>query len=141
MTAVAYAYAGLYSTTSIALIPWIVPSIVVGVPVGAFIIRHMRPETFGRICRSFDAWIVAFGLSRLLNELRLVEGRAAYLVLVFVVALDSWLLYRFFSHGPTEVGPYVPEAVGPTEVGPYVPEARPYDQQTAIDVGAGFSQP
>ena len=128
MTAVAYAYAGLYSTTSIALIPWIVPSIVVGVPVGAFIIRHVRPETFGRICRSFDAWIVAFGLSRLLNELRLVEGRAAYLVLVFVVALDSWLLYRFFSHGPTEVGPYVPEA-------------RPYDPKTAIDVGAGFSQP
>jgi len=97
MTAVAYAYAGLYSTTSIALIPWIVPSIVIGVPIGAFIIRHMRSETFRRICMSFDAWIVAFGLSRLLNELRLVNGNAAYLVLVGVVVLDIWLLCRFFS--------------------------------------------
>ena len=40
MTAVAYAYAGLFTATSLALIPWIVPSIVIGVPVGAFIIQH-----------------------------------------------------------------------------------------------------
>ena len=47
---------------------------------------------------SFDAWIVAFGLSRLLQELRLVESTASYLVLIGVGALDIWLLYRFFSH-------------------------------------------
>ena len=46
---------------------------------------------------SFDAWVVAFGLSRLLQELQLVEGDAAYLVLVGVGPLDIWLLYRFFS--------------------------------------------
>jgi hypothetical protein len=46
---------------------------------------------------SFDAWIVAFGLSRLLQQLHLVEGTRAYLVLVGVVVLDLWLLYRFFS--------------------------------------------
>jgi hypothetical protein len=46
---------------------------------------------------SFDAWIVAFGLSRLLQQLHLVEGNRAYLVLVGVVLLDVWLLYRFFS--------------------------------------------
>jgi uncharacterized protein len=97
LTAVAYAYAGLYSLTSIALIPWIVPSIVVGVPTGALIIQRIHPETFRRICMSFDAWVVAFGLSRLLHELRLVESRAAYLVLVVVGLLDLWLLYRFFS--------------------------------------------
>jgi hypothetical protein len=50
---------------------------------------------------SFDAWIVAFGLSRLLQELGLVETNAAYLVLIGVGALDIWLLYRFFSHLPT----------------------------------------
>lgn len=97
MTAVAYAYAGLYSSTSMALIPWIVPSIVIGVPIGAFIIQRVRPETFRRICMSFDAWVVAFGLSRLLKELQLVESNAAYLVLVGVGLLDIWLLYRFFS--------------------------------------------
>ena len=103
MTAVAYAYAGLYSATSIGLIPWIVPSIVIGVPIGAFIIRHMRSETFRRICMSFDAWIVAFGLSRLLNELRLVNDSRAYVVLVVVGAIDMWLLYRFFSHSSEAV--------------------------------------
>jgi len=101
MTAVAYAYAGLYGAQTLALVPWIVPSIAIGVPIGAFIIRHVRSETFRRVCMSFDAWIVAFGLSRLLQELRLVESNAAYLVLITVGALDIWLLYRFFSHQPT----------------------------------------
>ncbi|MSO45744.1 MAG: sulfite exporter TauE/SafE family protein [Acidobacteria bacterium] len=104
MTAVAYAYAGLFSLTSIALIPWIVPSIVAGVPIGAFLIRRIQPETFRRVCMSFDAWIVAFGLSRLLQDLNLVQSDAAYLVLAGVGLLDSWLLYRFFSrsHDPAD---------------------------------------
>ena len=97
ITAVAYWYAGLFTATSLALIPWIVPSIVIGVPIGAFIIQRVRAETFRRICMSFDAWVVAFGVSRLLQELHLVESSAAYLVLVGVGALDIWLLSRFFS--------------------------------------------
>lgn len=97
MTAVAYAYVGLFTATSLALIPWIVPSILIGVPIGAFIIQRVRAETFRRVCMSFDAWVVGFGLSRLLNELRLVDGNAAYTVLVVVGVIDIWLLYRFFS--------------------------------------------
>lgn len=97
LTAVAYAYAGLYTMESIALIPWIVPSILVGVPIGAYIIRHMDSETFRRICMSFDAWIVAFGVSRLLQELGYVAGPSAYIVLVTVGLLDIYLLKRFFS--------------------------------------------
>jgi hypothetical protein len=114
MTAVAYAYAGLYSSTSIALIPWIVPSIVIGVPIGAFIIQRVQAETFRRICMSFDAWVVAFGLSRLLNELKLVEGNAAYLVLVGVGVLDIWLLYRFFSAGSASRHPAYVRGAGST---------------------------
>ena len=104
LTAVAYGYAGLYTVTSLSLIPWILPSIVVGVPIGARIIQHVRPETFRRVCMSFDAWVVAFGLSRLLRELGLVESNAAYLVLVGVGLLDTWLLYRFFAY-PSGVSP------------------------------------
>jgi uncharacterized protein len=97
MTAVAYAYAGLYSVESFGLIPYILPSIVVGVPLGAIIIQRIRPETFRRVCMSFDAWIVGFGLSTLLKDLTLVESNAAFLVLVAVGLLDTWLLYRFFT--------------------------------------------
>ena len=116
LTAAAYGYAGLYSSASFALIPWIVPSIFVGVPLGAMIIQRMRPETFRRICMSFDAWVVAFGLSRLLGELKLVETNAAYLVLVAVGLLDTWMLYRFFS-GSIAAGPPAagPERLLPTD--------------------------
>src|SRR5687768_11539816 len=96
-TAVAYAWAGLYSVESLNLIPYIVPSIAVGVPIGAVIIQRVRPETFRRICMSFDAWIVGFGLSNLLKELHLVESNLAFLLLAAVGILDAWLLYRFFS--------------------------------------------
>jgi uncharacterized membrane protein YfcA len=96
-TAVAYYYAGLYSLESMGLIPYILPSIVIGVPIGAVLIQRIRPETFRRICMSFDAWIVAFGLSTLLKDLHLVETNRAYLVMVLVGMLDMWLLYRFFS--------------------------------------------
>ena len=97
LTAVAYYYAGLYSLESLGLIPYILPSILVGVPIGAVLIQRIRPETFRRICMSFDAWIVAFGLSTLLKDLHLVESNRAYLVMVAVGLLDTWLLYRFFS--------------------------------------------
>jgi uncharacterized membrane protein YfcA len=96
MTAVAYWYAGLYSVTSLELIPWIVPSIAIGVPLGGYIIRHAPVETFRRVCLSFDAWVVGFGLSRLLNELHLFDGPAAYLVMGAIVSLDIWM-YRFFE--------------------------------------------
>ena len=97
MTAVAYAYAGLYSASSMALIPQIIPSLAIGVPLGAKLIRHIRPETFRRICMSFDAWIVAFGLAGLIRTLRLGGTGAAYIEFFAVVAFDLWLLYRFFS--------------------------------------------
>jgi uncharacterized membrane protein YfcA len=96
MTAVAYAYAGLYSASSMALIPQIIPSLAIGVPLGAKLIRHIRPETFRRICMSFDAWVVAFGLAGLIRTLHLGGSGVAYLEFFAVVAFDLWLLYRFF---------------------------------------------
>jgi uncharacterized membrane protein YfcA len=99
MTAVAYAWAGLYSRESFGLIPYIVPSLAIGVPAGATLIRHIRPETFRRLCMSFDAWVVAFGLSGLIRTLHLGGDGVAYGEFVAVVAFDAWLLYRFFS-GP-----------------------------------------
>jgi len=98
MTAISYWYFGLFTAPSIALVPWIVPSVALGVPIGAQLIRRMRAETFRRICMSFDAWIVAFGLSKLLKDLQIVPGARAYLLLVAVIIVDAWLLYRFFGH-------------------------------------------
>lgn len=109
MTAVAYIYAGLFTAPSFALVPWIVPSVALGVPIGAQIIQRMRPETFRRICMSFDAWIVAFGVSKLFHDLKLVPGKAAYLILLGVVVLDGLMLYRFFHLVEAESTPVTPE--------------------------------
>ncbi len=98
MTALAYLVAGLYTRPSLGLIPWIVPSVAIGVPFGARLIRRLRADVFRRICMSFDAWIVAFGLSRVIRDLHFVRSNAAYLVFVVVWVVDAWLLYRFFAN-------------------------------------------
>ena len=96
-TAIAYFTAGLITTQSMTLIPQILPSVLIGVPIGAWLIRQMRVETFRRLCMSFDAWVVGFGVSTVLRDLKIVEGAAAYLFLLVVIAIDVVLLYRFFS--------------------------------------------
>mgnify|MGYP001579258225 CR=1 FL=1 len=106
LTVVAYLAAGLFVRESFALIPQILPSVLIGVPIGALLIRHLHPETFRRICMSFDAWVVSFGVSTLLRDLQLVQSAAAYLVMVFVIAIDAWLLFRFFSGSRKSVVTY-----------------------------------
>ena len=96
LTAIAYAWAGLFSWSSAALAGSIIPSLLVGVPIGAWLIRRTDAEVFRRTCMSFDAWVVGFGLSTLLRTLHIVEGPAAFGLLAAVGAVDAVLLYRFF---------------------------------------------
>jgi len=79
------------------LIPQILPGVFLGVPIGAFLIRRVRPDTFRRLCMSFDAWIVAFGIATQFRDLGIVPGNAAYLVMALVGLLDGSMLYRFFT--------------------------------------------
>jgi uncharacterized membrane protein YfcA len=102
LTAIAYYHTGLFTAPSLHLIPLILPSILVGVPVGAWLIRHVRPESFRRVCMSFDAWVVAFGVSTLLQQLGLVAGPKAFLVLAAVMVIDGCLMYQFFSRQARE---------------------------------------
>jgi len=98
VTATAYYFLGVYSVASTSILSSIVPSVVIGIPVGAYVIRRMNAETFRRICMSFDAWVVGFGLSRVLIELRLITSPAAYTVWLAVVLVDIYLLYRYFRN-------------------------------------------
>ena len=105
-TVVAYYFAGMFSVDSAGLLPYILPSLVVGIPLGVRVIRHVRPETFRRVCMSFDAWVVGFGISTLLRQLHIIETDAAFSVLAAVAVVDIWLLYRFFrSQAPDTVVP------------------------------------
>ena len=97
MTAMAYLSSGLFTGASVSLVPWIVPSVAIGVPIGARLIQHIRPETFRRVCMSFDAWVVAFGISKLVHDLKIVPTNSAYFFLLGVMLFDACLLYRFFA--------------------------------------------
>jgi hypothetical protein len=48
---------------------------------------------------SFDAWIVGFGLSRVIIELKLLSSSAAYIVWGAVILFDFYLLYQYFVKG------------------------------------------
>lgn len=97
MTAIAYLLLGLYSPSSLALLPAIVPAVLLGIPLGTAIVRRVDLETFRRVCMSFDAWIVGFGLSRVIEQLGLIGGGAAYLILLAVAIVDLRLLSAFFA--------------------------------------------
>jgi hypothetical protein len=96
VTGIAYSFIGLYSAGSMEIIPYIVPSVLLGIPLGTLIIRWMDPETFRRICMAFDGLVVGFGLSRVLVELKLASTFTTYSILSIVILINAYLLLRYF---------------------------------------------
>ena len=96
LTAIAYGFIGFYSAGSMEIIPYIVPSVIIGIPLGTYLIRLMDPETFRRICMVFDGLVVGFGLSRVLVELNLATPITTYCILSIVAFVNGYVLFRFF---------------------------------------------
>ena len=96
LTAIVYFYLGLFVAESSRLLVVIVPSVLIGIPLGAYVIRRLDAETFRRICMSFDAWVVGFGLSRVLVGLDLMASPWAYSVMAITILIDTYLLFIFF---------------------------------------------
>jgi uncharacterized membrane protein YfcA len=97
VTAIVYYQLGLFIAESQSILLVFVPSVVLGVPLGAYLIRRLDAETFRRISMSFDAWVVGFGFSRVLIDLNLMESPWAYSVLAVTILIDTYLLYLFFT--------------------------------------------
>ena len=97
MTAIVYYQLGLFIAESENLLSVFIPCVVVGVPLGAYLIRRLDAETFRRICMSFDAWVVGFGLSRVLIDLNFMDSPWAYSVMAVTILIDVYLLYVFFT--------------------------------------------
>jgi uncharacterized protein len=97
LTAFAYYQLGLFTAEAIHVGSWIVPSVLIGIPLGAYVIRRIDAETFRRICMSFDVWVVGFGLSRALMSVKLVQSPMAYGAMAAAVLLDLYLLLAFFK--------------------------------------------
>jgi uncharacterized protein len=113
-TAIAYYFLGLYTMETPQLMGLILPSVLIGIPLGGFLIRRIATETFRRVCMSFDAWIVGFGLSRTLIEVGIAVSPAAYSVLAATLIIDGILLARFFLFTST-TSRHTTTAIPPTE--------------------------
>lgn len=96
-TAFAYYQLGLFTSEALRLGAWILPSVLVGIPLGAYAIRRIDAEMFRRVCMSFDVWVVGFGLARALAALGLGSSVAAYSPLAAAVLFDVFLLCSFFK--------------------------------------------
>jgi uncharacterized membrane protein YfcA len=98
-TAIVYGFLGLYSAKSMRLIVPVAPAVLIGLPLGTFLMKYMPTETFRRICMSFDAWVIGFGLSRTIIDLKLLNSTRAYELWVVVILFDFYLLYQYFAKG------------------------------------------
>jgi uncharacterized protein len=96
-TLIAYAALGVLTEDSTALVPILAPGVMVGLPLGFYLIRRVDAETFRRVCMSWDAWLVAFGLSRTIARLKLLPAAWAYQVMTLTIIVDAILLRQFFG--------------------------------------------
>lgn len=95
-TLVAYAALGMITSESTALVPYLAPGVLIGLPLGFALIRHVQPETFRRVAMSFDAWLVGFGLSRVVARLELLPELWAFQILTLTILVDALMLRAFF---------------------------------------------
>ncbi len=106
-TGLAYLFLRLYNPVSTQLSAILLLPMIPGMALGAFTVKRIGVQTFRRVCMSFDAWIVGYGLSKVLADLRLLATQAAYSIFAATIAIDAALLYRFFfvNRGATRADP------------------------------------
>ena len=98
LTAIVYWHLGMFTAQTLGVTQTILLGVLVGIPLGAWAIRRIDSETFRRVCMSFDVWVVGFGLSKVLVELKLAQGLASYGPMVAAALIDCALLYAFFRN-------------------------------------------
>ncbi len=125
MTITMYSLLGLFTVSTFQLFTYVAPPILLGVPLGFLIVRRLGAEVFRRMCMSFDAWIVGYGLAVVLGSLfGLIEF--GYAIWALVIGIDAALLYKFFSKRRRVSADTMLGAVGSgVPPGPAVPPERP----------------
>jgi uncharacterized membrane protein YfcA len=111
VTALLYASAGLFTAESVHVSGVVVPSILLGMPLGFTLLRRLPTETFRRVCMAVDASLVGLGLSKAATEQGLVSATSAQVALVGILALEAALLWRYFR-GPRPAPALVAAAEG-----------------------------
>jgi uncharacterized membrane protein YfcA len=97
LTSVTYYLLGLFTAQSLSLFTVISPPVLIGIPIGMFIVSKVAVETFRRMAMTFDAGIVGYGLSATLPALLGISPAIADALFVAILLLDLGLLYRYLK--------------------------------------------
>jgi uncharacterized protein len=90
--------AHLISVPSLGLVPYLLLPVLIGVPIGTWVVGRVSRDAFTRLVMAMDGLVVSFGLSQVLLALKWVRSVASDVVFgvlsALVVALASFSLYR-----------------------------------------------
>lgn len=90
--------ANLIAAPSLSLVPFLLVPVLIGVPLGGWLISRVSRDMFTRFVMAMDGLVVSFGLSQVFVKLRWVGSTASYLLFVVLAAgiagLSVYALYR-----------------------------------------------
>jgi uncharacterized protein len=90
--------AKLTSAPSLGLIPYLLVPVLIGVPVGAWLVGRVSRDAFTRLVMGMDGLVVSFGLSQAILKLKWVGSTLSDIVFgvlaAIFVGLASYSLYR-----------------------------------------------
>jgi uncharacterized protein len=95
--------AKLVSLPALSLLPYLFVPVLIGVPIGTYLLTAVSPEFFRRFIMAVDGVFVSYGLSRVFVSLNWVSSLLGYVilgVLVLVVAALAWVSLSRLSGGP-----------------------------------------
>jgi len=90
--------ANLISVPSLGLVPYLLIPVVIGVPLGGWVLHRVSRDVFTRFVMAMDGLVVSFGLSQVIVKLNWVGSTLSDLVFgalgAIIVALASYSLYK-----------------------------------------------
>ncbi|MGB6501071.1 MAG: sulfite exporter TauE/SafE family protein [Thermoplasmata archaeon] len=90
--------ARLYTLPSLGLIPYLLIPVVVGVPIGTWLLGRVSRDSFTRLVMAMDGLVVSFGLSQVLVKLKWASSTLGDLIFGLAagafIALSTYSLFR-----------------------------------------------
>ncbi len=92
-TGISYLVLGLYTPASVNLIPVLLIPVIIGIPLGVFLLSNISRQGFLRLVMSLDGIFVSFGLSQVMVSLHWISAMVSYLVFAGLTAAVLLLAY------------------------------------------------
>jgi uncharacterized membrane protein YfcA len=109
ITCISYAILGLFTATTFQLFTITAVPVLLGIPLGMFIVSKIAAETFRRFAMAFNAGVVGFGLSQVFLNLFNMTAVFSYSFWALVIAIDLALLYRYMKDRSKTLEPKIVE--------------------------------